>query len=197
VALLAAGIAAYLLVPQRAAPKPASAATLTAAPQGAVAVTMTATADCVSPPSQDAAGNAVEYGPDNMVDGRADSAWRCDGDGAGRSVQVTFDRPVRLTQVGLVPGYAKTDTTDGTDRYAQNRRIAEVRYRFDDGTAVDQPLDTAPTNRAAQTVAVPDVTTTGMTVTVVRSVPGNPEPGNEAVDKIAISELQVTARASG
>jgi hypothetical protein len=194
-ALLAAGAAAYFLFPRATpSPAPAPAPTQAAAPTAQPVpgpVTLTATADCVSPPSRDAAGAVVAYDPQQMVDGRADTAWRCDGDGVGRTVRVTFDRPVRVLQVGLVPGYAKTDPTDGVDRYAQNRRITQVRYTFDDGTTVDQPLITAATNRSLQTVPVAGITSSGMTVSIIGSVPGSAVGPNKASNRIAISELQV------
>ena len=52
--------------------------------------------------------------------------------------------PIRVAELALVPGYAKTDAADGTDRYAENRRITAVRWRFDDGTTVEQELDPDP-----------------------------------------------------
>jgi hypothetical protein len=201
-ALLTAGIVAYLLVPRLTAPatpEPSATPAPTAAAAPPVvapsaqpsALTITAAADCVSAPSRDAAGAVVDYGPQRMVDGQTDTAWRCDGDGAGTTVKVTFSSPVKIVQVGMIPGYAKTDPADGTDRYAQNRRIAQVRYTFDDGTTVEQSLTTDPGDRSVQTVAVPGVTSSGMTVSIVRSVPGTGTGSIRASDRIAISELTV------
>jgi hypothetical protein len=203
-ALLAAGIAAYFLVPRltaRTAAEPsATPAPVAVAPPPPPApsaqpsaLTITAAADCVSAPSRDAAGAVVDYGPERMVDGRTDTAWRCDGDGAGKTIKVTFSSPARIVQIGIVPGYAKIDPADGTDRYAQNRRIAQVRYTFDDGTTVEQTLATDAGTRSVQTVAVPGVTSSGMTVSIVRSVPGTAVGANRASDRIAISELTVLA----
>lgn len=201
-ALLAAGIVAYLLVPRltsTATPEPTATPAPTAAEAAPVAtpsaqpsaLTITAVADCVSAPSRDAAGAVVDYGPPRMVDGRTDTAWRCDGDGAGKTIKVTFSSPAKIVGVGMIPGYAKTDPADGTDRYAQNRRIAQVRYTFDDGTTVEQSLTTDAGDRSTQTVAVPGVTSSGMTVSIVRSVPGTGSGANRASDRIAISELTV------
>jgi hypothetical protein len=176
--------------PAAVAPPPAPPAAPSAQPS---ALTITAAADCVSAPSRDAAGAVVDYGPERMVDGRTDTAWRCDGDGAGKTIKVTFSSRARVVQVGIVPGYAKVDPADGTDRYAQNRRIAQVRYTFDDGTIVEQTLATDAGTRSAQTVAVPGVTSSGMTVSIVRSVPGTAVGANRASDRIAISELTVLA----
>lgn len=206
VALAAVAVAAYLLAPRflrgstpttptAVAPAPAPPAPVPApatAPAPSGPLTLTASADCVSPPSRDAAGATVDYGPARMVDGRADSAWRCDGDGAGQTIRITFDRPARVQEVGIVAGYDKIDPTDGTDRFAQNRRIAAVRYTFDDNTTVEQSLRTGTGDRSLQTVAVPGVTSSGVTITIVRSVPGNAVGGAPASDRVAISELRVS-----
>lgn len=203
-ALLVAGIVAYLLVPRlttpvvepspappAAAPPPVAPASPPAPAQQPSALTITAAAGCVSAPSRDAAGAVVDYGPERMVDGRTDTAWRCDGDGAGETIRITFGGPARVVGVGIIPGYAKTDPADGTDRYAQNRRVAQVRYTFDDGTSVDQSLATDAGDRSIQTVAVPGVTSSGMTVSIVRSTPGTAVGANRASDRVAISELTV------
>jgi hypothetical protein len=68
-----------------------------------------------------------------------------------------------------------------------------VRYAFDDGTTVDQTLRTGLGDRSPQTVAVPGVTSSGMTITIVRSVPGSAVGSNMASDRIAVSELEVLA----
>ena len=150
-----------------------------------------AAAACTSAPSQDAAGAAVTYGPGQVLDGRPDTAWRCDGDGVGQQIRIDLGRRTTLRSVGIVPGYAKTDPVDGADRYAQNRRISRVRYSFDDGTTVEQEFDTAPADRAVQTLPLTGVTTTSVTVTVLASVPGQQVGAYPPSDKVAISELEV------
>ena len=97
----------------------------------------------------------MTYEAGKAIDGVPDTAWRCDGSGVGQQLQVSFPGRVALTSIGMVPGYAKTDPYDGTDRYTQNRRISAVQYTFDDGSS-----------------------------------PGGQPP----FDKIAISEIAVSAR---
>ena len=155
--------------------------------------TLSASAACVSAPSQDAAGNAVTYDPDEALDGRPDTAWRCDGDGVGQQIRIDLGRRVTLTGISIIPGYAKTDPADGADRYAQNRRISQVRYAFDDGTSVEHQLNTDPTDRVAQTLTFDPITTTSVTVTVLASVPGQQVGPYPPTDKVAISEVQVQA----
>ena len=126
------------------------------------------------------------------VDGRDDTAWRCDGDGIGHALVIDLGTVRTIDGVGIVPGYAKTDPADGTDRYAQDRRISVVRYAFDDGTTVTQNLDTDPAHRAPQWVAFPAERTEHVVVLVLSSVPGSEVNGQPAVDKVAISEVTVT-----
>jgi hypothetical protein len=38
---------------------------------------------CQAPQTTDGAGNPVTYVPEQMVDGRMNTAWRCNGDGVG------------------------------------------------------------------------------------------------------------------
>lgn len=69
-----------------------------------------------------------------MTDGRWDTAWRVQGNGIGESLVLEFDRPIRVDEIQVLPGYAKLDPADGTDRFWQNRRVSRVRFEFSDGT---------------------------------------------------------------
>jgi hypothetical protein len=149
----------------------------------------TALAGCVSQPSNDAAGNPTSYEPALAVDGLTDTAWRCDGDGVGQTLEIRFGTPRTIQTIGLVPGFAKTDPYDGTDRYAQDRRIAAVQYTFDDGTTAVQRFDTDPNDRRVQSIEIPDVTTQRVVITILATVPGSPVNGQPAVDKVAVSEV--------
>ena len=51
-----------------------------------------------------------------------------------------------LEAVGLVPGYAKVDPTDGTDRFTQNHTVTGVTWYFDDASSTEQLIpDPQPT----------------------------------------------------
>ncbi|MGH3835971.1 MAG: hypothetical protein ACRDSF_09740, partial [Pseudonocardiaceae bacterium] len=84
--------------------------------------------------------------------------------------------------------------SDGTDRYAQNRRISAVSYTFDDGSTVTQSLGTGALDRSTQTVSLPNVSTSHMTITILSSVRGEATGGQEPFDKVAISEIAVSVR---
>lgn len=148
-----------------------------------------ASASCTSAPSRAADGTPTSFDAVNAVDGRAETAWRCDGDGVGRTIVLRLPRTTRISQLTIVPGYAKTDAADGSDRYAQNRRITGLTVDAGDGPPTAAALDPDPTRRAAQTVRFPAVETATVTLTITSSVPGEPVGTQPASDRVAISEI--------
>lgn len=100
-----------------------------------------------APPNQSLGGALVDYRARNMLDEDPATAWRMPGDGTGEVLRFELDRDAVVTTVGLVNGYAKTDT-DPQGRpvrwYRHNRRIEQVTWIFDDGTEVVQRLETTP-----------------------------------------------------
>jgi hypothetical protein len=161
-------------------------------PTGSTPVSVTGiSASCTSGPGEDSAGNPFTYEARNAIDGRPDTAWRCDHDGVGQGLLLTFSGPAEISWAGLVPGFAKTDPYDGTDRYLQGRRVSAARFVFDDGTYVEQTFDTATSSRVMQVVTFPPRRTGHVELIVLASTPGSPTNGQNATDKIAISELAV------
>lgn len=147
-----------------------------------------AEASCEAPASHDAAGNPVRYEPANAFDGDLTTAWRCTGDGEGETLTLFLGDSVEIGELGIVPGYAKTDPRNGVDRYAENNRITEVRWTFSDGSSVVQELDGSATNRDLQTTAIPLTEADQVTLEVLASTPG---PRNT----IAVSEVRIGAAA--
>jgi hypothetical protein len=145
-------------------------------------------ASCESDSSRDATGARVTYEPDLAVDDDPESAWRCPGDGVDESLVLDLGGSVRVAEVGLVPGYAKTDPADGTDRYAENRRLTIVRWRFDDGTTVEQELDPDPANRDLQTTRMPPTATSRLVMEIVASSDGSR-------DTVAVSDVRIATPA--
>jgi hypothetical protein len=134
----------------------------------------------------DAAGNPVTYEPAKAYDGDQTTAWRCDGSGSGESFTVSLAEETKLGEVGLVPGYAKTDANSGEDRYAENNRITKVRWVFSDGTEVVQKMDGSATNRDLRKMRIPKTTADEVTIEILDSVKG---PRNT----VAISEIWLGA----
>lgn len=121
-----------------------------------------ASASATAPSSTDEAGNAVTYKVENVLDGDPTTAWRVSGDGAGIQIVFDFGGAVHLTELGLIPGYAKVDPS-GTDRFVQNRRLVTVQWDFADGTVLNQTFLDEPT---MQTLPA-DITTTWARLTVI------------------------------
>ncbi|MBV9141268.1 MAG: discoidin domain-containing protein [Pseudonocardiales bacterium] len=153
--------------------------------------TATATASSHSARGYDANGKEFTYEPAKAIDGLAETAWRCDGNGVGQWLKIDFGRTVTLTSIGIIPGFAKTDPGDGTDRYAQNWRISEVQYSFDDGKTFRQTFNTSVSVRSPQTRDLPSISTSQVTITILKSVPGEVINGWR-FDQAAISEVVVS-----
>lgn len=148
-----------------------------------------ASATCESAPGVDSAGHPVRYKPSNVFDEDMTTAWRCDGDGSGQKLTVDLAETTKIGQLGLVPGYAKTDARSGVDRYAENNRITKVRWEFDDGTSIEQTFDPSPKNRSMQSMRIPVVKTSQVIVEILDSKDG---PRNT----VAVSELRLGAAKS-
>lgn len=127
-------------------------------------------ASCRAKSSVDAGGNRVGYPASNMLDRTAATAWRCTGNGRGVTLTFNLGRPQRIAEVGLVPGYAKTDPFNGVDRYAENRRIARVRWTFGGDRWVEQKLSTSADRRGLQTLRIPAVRARRVTLTIKNTV---------------------------
>ncbi|MCW2786452.1 MAG: hypothetical protein JWP74_2969 [Marmoricola sp.] len=160
------------------------------APSGAASGSFTpvtidsAQATCTAPPGVDSAGHPVDYQVANAIDGKSDTAWRCDGSAIGETLTLTLPAGTSVTELGVIPGYAKTDPTSGTDRYAENNRITRIRWTLADGVVVTQNLNPDPTDRALQTIRTPATVTGTVTLQILKVAKGSR-------DTTAISEIQV------
>jgi hypothetical protein len=143
-----------------------------------------ANASCQAPSGVDAAGRPVSYAPANVYDGDLTTAWRCDGSGVGEKLTLDLADAVSVGEVGLVPGYAKTDPHSGADRYAENNRLTKVRWVFSDGSTVVQRLDGSARNRELQTMRIPATQADRVVVEILGSTRG---PRNT----VAISEVRI------
>jgi hypothetical protein len=143
------------------------------------------TATCQKEPGEEADGSRVTYGPEHVLDDDPATAWRCEGDGRGERLTIELGTPAVITQVALIPGYAKTDPANHTDRYRENRRLSKVRWHFDGDVIIEQELDPAPQNRALQSINVPDVTSSTVELELLDSVDA---PRN----RVAVSSVVVT-----
>ncbi len=127
---------------------------------------------CQSRASVDATGRPVTYPPANVYDQDPTTAWRCDGSAAGETLTITLAGKTPIGQVGVIPGYAKTDPSSGADRYAQNNRVTELRWTFSDGYSVVQRLDGSADNRRLQKMRIPVHRAVSVTLKILRVTPG-------------------------
>jgi hypothetical protein len=134
-----------------------------------------AQAGCTAPSSVDAAGHPVTYEAANAIDGLADTTWRCPGKAIGKTLVLHLGGAVEVGEVGLVPGYAKTDPVSGANRYAENNRITAVRWTLGGGRTVVQHLGGSAADRSLRTIRVPETRTDTITLQVlaVREGPRN------------------------
>jgi ribosomal protein L32 len=153
-----------------------------------VATRASARVPATAAPNTDVEGNLVRFEARNMLDGVATTCWRMPGDGTGSTITITLDAPTRLTQVGLVNGYAKS-SPDGRrtlDWYRGNRRVLVAEWTFDDGTTVEQSFGES---RDLQMVDVDAVTSSTITLRLVDV--SSPGTGRARRDYTAISDLSL------
>jgi hypothetical protein len=140
-----------------------------------------------APSTADVDGNPTSYGASNMLDGVPETAWRAAGDGTGFKLVFTFPERTRISEVGLVNGYAKTATdAAGTtfDWYAGHRRITQVTWNFGVGDIVRQDLEDG---RDLQTVEVGPVEVRKVVLKIVATTP--PGDGPAGRNYTAISDV--------
>ena len=151
-------------------------------------------ANCSYPASVDGAGAPVTYGPELAVDGAVGTAWRCPGSG-GHTIQVApaAGNSVVVSDLGLVPGYAKTDPASGVDRFTDNHTVTEVVWRLYDGKqwlTVRQDVADPHPQLTWIRLAKP---TTVYSATVTVTATGNP---GSRVDSTPVSEIAVVGTAA-
>ena len=143
------------------------------------------TVGCQAPQSTDGAGATVGYAPEQMSDGKMNTAWRCNGNGVGQVVTFGFPAETTIGQVGLVNGYAKVDPASGAERYGEYRRITKVTWTFANGTSFQQSLNDGVTTM--QKLSIPSQPGDQVTLTIEASTdPGSTARGRDAV---VISEV--------
>jgi hypothetical protein len=115
----------------------------------------------VSASSTQRPDDGVSYAASNTVDGRPETAWNSDGQGAGATLTYTFSQPVDLRSVTVRNGYQKTlRRSDGSpvDLYRLNERVKAVKVVTDAGsltwTLRDDPVPQTLTHAFGTTSSV-------------------------------------------
>lgn len=135
--------------------------------------------------SVDSLGNITTFVASNAVDGDYETAWRVPGDGRGQYLLLEFAQPMIVSEIRIVPGYAKIDPRDNTNRFYQNRRVVRVRIETSDGIPIEATFVDAP---IAQPIPLNGVTTNTIRVIIIETT----DPGAvNGRDFTPISEIEV------
>jgi hypothetical protein len=135
---------------------------------------------CQAPQTTDDAGNPVYYVPEQMFDGKMNTAWRCNGNGIGQVVTFEFPAGTSIVEVGLVNGYAKVDPASGAKRYGECRRITKATWTFANGTSLQQSLEDGV--KTVQKLSIPSQPGDQVTLSIEASTgPGSNARGRDAV----------------
>jgi len=123
----------------------------------------TAKASATAENQQDTHGETFSYEADNAIDGEDDTAWRVEGNGKDHWIELTYNRPVRVSEIDVIPGHDKTDGmydrfhqlyvvhkalikfsgTDGKYDRKDNRTLASFAYdRSSQPVKLRKPIDT-------------------------------------------------------
>lgn len=145
---------------------------------------------------QDACGDTFNYPPANVVDADPETAWQVGGTGVDQWLELTYGEPVKVSRVGIIPGYAKEDRCDGTDRFYQYYVVRGAVIRFSDGSEVKAEFEKKP---QMQFVDTNGHETKSLRITIVDVYPPGDKPGGSSFDyedtgtwgKAAISEVKV------
>jgi serine/threonine protein kinase/SH3-like domain-containing protein len=147
------------------------------------------TASDTAPPNFDSQQHTITYDASNAVDGQPETTWRVPGDGVGQWLMLAFEQPVRVSDVRLLPGYAKIDPYDGTNRFTQNRRVQRVRLEFSDGSSAEASFAD---DMRLQSVSMNPVVTTFVRIVVLQT---SAPAANDGRDFTPISEVEVIGQA--
>ena len=144
----------------------------------------TVVASCRARSSTDGSGRRVRYDAELVDDGDPSTAWRCNGDGAGQTLEFRFARTTRIAAVGLVNGYSKVDPASGAHRYGEYRRVTRVTWTFPNGASFVERLQDDV--ESAQTMRIPVQQTDAVTLTIT----GTTDPGSlaDSRDAVLVSE---------
>lgn len=147
-------------------------------------------ASCTARGSTDSKGNPISFKPENTTDNDPATAWRCDGDAHGVTIDYALGVVANVATVGMIPGYDKIDEFNNNDRFVENRRVTTAVWHCIDsaGVEVASVAQTFADSREMQSTPA-----TGFAACqVVRlEITGSTSPGSR--DYTAISDISIVA----
>ena len=148
-----------------------------------------ATASGSAPASSNKCNQQTTFEPGNAIDGKLDTAWRVEGDGAstGAFLMLDFGTDFTLTDVQIVPGYAKQDPCAAVYWFPLNRRVKQVRLDFSDGSTASGDLQDAATY---QSIPFSPVRAKWVKITILDTYPA-PSQAQGGRDYTPISDVKI------
>lgn len=122
-------------------------------------------------PSADYCGKATYFTPNNVNDGREDTAWRVKGNGKGETITLSFGREVVVQEIIIVPGYAKVDPCKPSYNWCELNYVPkEIMFVFSDGAS---GLINLPRICGPQSFSINPITTSTIEFKIMDSHPHN------------------------
>lgn len=125
-----------------------------------------------SPPSNDACTppHKTTFVPQNIIDGKLDTAWRVNGNGSNSLLQFVFRTPVVIKEIRVVPGYAKKDPCIPTLDWCYRNHIPKtVRINASTYSGVFKLTKVC----KWQVIHIPDIETSEVSITIIDIYPGS------------------------
>ena len=144
-------------------------------------------ASCVAPEGLEPSGETLSFEAGRAVDGQADTAWRCNGNGVGQRLLFKVPDKTVLAGVSVVNGWTRNEGK--ASLYDQFRRVTSVRWDLPDGSWFVQNL--ADNDRGEQSLMIPPTPISGtIRMTILSSTkPGRPDQQNR--DAVLLSEVSL------
>jgi hypothetical protein len=115
-------------------------------------------------------------GPENVSDGRKDTAWVLPDDATGESVTLDFDGNYAISAIQVLPGIDRVDPRSGKNIFPLTRHLRRVRFEFSDGSTVETTFEDRP---ELQTVTIPSVVASAVKMVILEtSAPAGPARGD-------------------
>lgn len=109
-----------------------------------------------------------DYGPDNVADGKPETAWVPDPNASNHWIKFSFESPALVSGINIIPGYAKSEKS-----FMENGSAKEIRLEFEDGSSSTFQLIRR--NTAQPCIVDPPILTSSVKVHVVSFYPGDRE----------------------
>jgi len=109
-----------------------------------------------------------DYAPENVADGKPETAWVPDPNASDHWIKFTFESPALVSGLDIIPGYAKSEKS-----FMDNGSAKDIRLEFEDGSSTTFSLIRR--NTVQPCIIDPPVLTSSVKIHVVSFYPGDRE----------------------